>query len=76
MEFQKQQLVNWANEFHHVDDDKRALLVGYYPIEPKYDLPSDDLTYTILSDANDILTNELLDAMGYTVQQQQQPQQA
>jgi hypothetical protein len=57
-------------EFHYVEDAERPLLVGYYLIEPNmiFQVPA----CSLLSGAPDILTNELLDAMGYTVQQQQQ----
>eukprot|EP01040_Poterioochromonas_malhamensis_P000303 gene303-317_t len=57
-------------DFHHVEDAERPLLVGYYLIEPNmiFQVPA----CSLLSGAPDILTNELLDAMGYTVQQQQQ----
>jgi hypothetical protein len=59
-------------DFHHVEDAERPLLVGYYLIEPNmlFHVPA----CSLLSGAPDILTNELLDAMGYTVQQQQQQQ--
>jgi hypothetical protein len=57
-------------DFHHVDDAERPLLAGYYLIEPNmiFQVPA----CSLLSGAPDILTNELLDAMGYTVQLQQQ----
>jgi hypothetical protein len=59
-------------DFHHVEDAERPLLIGYYLIEPNmlFHVPA----CSLLSGAPDILTNELLDAMGYTVQQQQQQQ--
>eukprot|EP01040_Poterioochromonas_malhamensis_P010881 gene10881-11858_t len=59
-------------DFHHVEDAERPLLVGYYLIEPNmiFQVPA----CSLLSGAPDILTNELLDAMGNTVQQQQQQQ--
>jgi hypothetical protein len=57
-------------DFRHVDDPAGPLLVGYYPIDPNtvFRVPA----CSLLSGVADISTNELLDAMGYTVQQQQQ----
>jgi hypothetical protein len=51
----------------YVDDEERPLLVGYYLIEPNmlFRVPAGSLLYG----APDVNTNQLLDAMGYVIQQ-------